>query len=73
MANVHIEDMRGHVHEHLMFGEGEMEFPPIIEALANSGYEGGVHVELSRHSHEAPQAAQRAYDFLKPMFDDVIL
>ena len=28
LANVHIEDMRSGVHEHLMFGEGEMNFPP---------------------------------------------
>jgi L-ribulose-5-phosphate 3-epimerase UlaE len=31
--NVHTEDMRRGVHDHLMFGEGEMEFPPILQAL----------------------------------------
>jgi L-ribulose-5-phosphate 3-epimerase len=67
IANMHIEDMRAGVHEHLMFGEGEMDFPPIIEAIGACGYRGGVHVELSRHSHEAPQAAQRAYEFLSPL------
>jgi sugar phosphate isomerase/epimerase len=67
-ANVHLEDMRAGVHEHLMFGEGEMQFRPIIDALAETGYQGGVHVELSRHSHEAPQAARKAYDFLQPLF-----
>ncbi len=30
IANVHIEDMVRGVHEHLMFGEGTMDFPPII-------------------------------------------
>jgi len=64
LVNVHIEDMRRGVHEHLMFGEGEIDFPPILEALADSGYSGGVHVELSRHSAEAPVAARRAYEFL---------
>lgn len=68
LVNVHLEDMRAGVHEHLMFGEGEMSFPPIIAALQKSGYRGGVHVELSRHSHMAPEAARKAYDFLKPMF-----
>lgn len=68
IVNVHLEDMRADVHEHLMFGEGEMQFPPIIAALDQSGYQGGVHVELSRHSHEAPQAARRAMDFLAPLF-----
>jgi sugar phosphate isomerase/epimerase len=39
----------------------------VLEALARAGYRGPLHVELSRHSHEAPQAAQRAYDFLSPL------
>jgi len=67
IVNVHIEDMRAGVHEHLMFGEGQMHFPPILEALAKTGYKGGLHVELSRHSHEAPAAAKNAYDYLKPL------
>jgi sugar phosphate isomerase/epimerase len=71
IASVHIEDMRAGVHEHLMFGEGEMQFPPILAALAKTGYRGGLHVELSRHSHEAPTAAQKAYDFLRPMLDRI--
>jgi len=64
LVNVHIEDMRAGVHEHLMFGEGEIDFPPVLRALRSAGYVGGVHVELSRHSHEGPSAAQKAYDFL---------
>ena len=69
LVNVHIEDMRAGVHEHLMFGEGEMDFPPIIAALAEVGYDGGVHVELSRHSHVGPAAARRAFEFLSPMIN----
>jgi sugar phosphate isomerase/epimerase len=67
IVNVHIEDMRAGVHEHLMFGEGQMHFPPILEALAKTGYKGGLHIELSRHSHEAPAAAKKAYDFIQPL------
>ena len=33
IANVHIEDMKRGVHDHLMFGEGTMDFPPILQAL----------------------------------------
>lgn len=73
LVNVHIEDMRAGVHEHLMLGTGEMDFPPIIAALAEIGYDGGVHVELSRHSHEAPAAAQHAYEFLHPLIAIAIL
>jgi L-ribulose-5-phosphate 3-epimerase len=65
LANVHIEDMRRGVHEHLMFGEGEIDFPPVLQALQQVGYTGGVYVELSRHSHEGPAAARRALEFLQ--------
>lgn len=68
--NVHIEDMRRGVHDHLMFGEGEMAFPPIVTALAKIGYTGGIHVELSRHSHDAVNTAQRALSFLRPLMSD---
>lgn len=67
LANVHIEDMRAGVHEHLMFGEGEMDFPPIFEALRKINYQGGVYVELSRHSHEGPEAARKSLEFLRPL------
>jgi sugar phosphate isomerase/epimerase len=65
--NVHIEDMRHGVHDHLMFGEGEMDFPPILRALREIGYDAGVHVELSRHSHDAVNTARRALAFLQPL------
>ena len=67
LVNVHIEDMRRGVHEHLPFGEGEIDFPPVLAAFAESGYRGGLHVELSRHSHMAPEAARRAAEFLRPL------
>ncbi len=69
LVNVHVEDMRRGWHEHLMFGEGEIDFPPVLQALAEVGYQGGVHVELSRHGHAAPEAARRAYAFLNPIIE----
>jgi len=63
--NVHIEDMRRSVHDHLMFGEGEIDFGPVFAALKETGYPGGVHVELSRHSHDAVNTARRALAFLR--------
>lgn len=67
IVNIHIEDMDRGVHEHLMFGEGTMDFPPIINALEDIGYAGGLNVELSRHSHMAVEAVSKARDFLTPM------
>lgn len=67
LVNVHIEDMCLGVHEHLMFGEGEIDFPPIVAALQKANYQGGVHVELSRHSHMGPIAAERSIHFLQSL------
>jgi sugar phosphate isomerase/epimerase len=61
--------MRAGVHEHLMFGAGEIDFPPILAALRAAGYRGALHVELSRHSHEGPAAARRAMEFLRPLIE----
>jgi L-ribulose-5-phosphate 3-epimerase len=63
--NVHIEDMRRGVHEHLMFGSGEIDFVPVLRALEDIGFAGGVHVELSRHSADAVETARRALAFLR--------
>jgi L-ribulose-5-phosphate 3-epimerase len=63
--NVHIEDMHRGVHDHLMFGEGEIDFGEVFAALTEIGYKGGVHVELSRHSHDAVETARRSFAFLQ--------
>lgn len=65
LVNVHIEDMRRGVHEHLDFGDGEVEFPAALAALRAAGYTGLVSVELSRHSHAADIVVPRALPFLK--------
>jgi sugar phosphate isomerase/epimerase len=65
LVNVHIEDVRRGVHEHLDFGEGDVDFPPILDALNRIGYRGLVSVELSRHSHAAHRTVPRAIEFLK--------
>jgi L-ribulose-5-phosphate 3-epimerase len=67
IKNIHIEDMVQGVHDHLMFGQGTMEFASIMQALHEIGYENGVHVELSRHSHMAVEAVETAMAFLRPL------
>ena len=62
--NVHIEDMRAGVHDHLMFGEGEVNFTDVFTGLRKANYTGGVYVELSRHSYDAVNVARKAKAFL---------
>ncbi len=65
LRHVQIEDMRRGVHEHLPFGDGEIDFPPVLDALAATGYRGLTVVELPRHSHAGPDLAERSLDFLR--------
>lgn len=64
LAHVQIEDMRRGVHEHLPFGEGEVDVPDVLGALRDVGYDGLVAVELSRHSHTAHTMVPAAISFL---------
>lgn len=65
LRHVQIEDMRRGVHEHLPFGDGEIDFPPVLRALAATGYQGLTVVELPRHSHAGPELASRSLEFLR--------
>jgi L-ribulose-5-phosphate 3-epimerase len=65
LVNVQIDDMCRGVHEHLEFGTGEIDFPPVLRALTDGGYRGLVAVELPRHSHAAPDTARRSLEFLR--------
>ncbi|GLW07148.1 xylose isomerase [Microtetraspora sp. NBRC 13810] len=69
LVHVQIEDMRRGVHEHLEFGEGEIDFPPALAALG--GFRGQVAVELARHGHAAPDVARRSIDFLRRAYERV--
>ncbi|MFC4553838.1 sugar phosphate isomerase/epimerase family protein [Georgenia faecalis] len=60
LAHVQIEDMRRDVHAHLEFGEGDIDFPPVLAALDEAGYDGLVSVELGRQSDSAPEVAARS-------------
>ncbi|KAB2588739.1 sugar phosphate isomerase/epimerase family protein [Streptomyces arboris] len=65
LRHVQIEDMRRGVHEHLPFGDGEIDFPPVLAALAAADYQGLTVVELPRHSHAGPELARTSIAFLR--------
>jgi sugar phosphate isomerase/epimerase len=53
LGTVTVEDMRPGVHEHLPFGDGQLDLPSVLGALRQIGYDRLVCVELSRDSHRA--------------------
>ena len=74
IVNVHIEDMRAGVHEHLMFGEGEMRLPADPRSPGQS--------RLSRRPARRAQPPQprsarprrkKAFDFLRPLVEKAAL
>ena len=65
LADVQVEDMREGEHLHLPFGEGTLDLAPVLAALARTGYDGLVGVELSRDSHRAPTIAAAAIEHLR--------
>jgi len=66
LANVHLDDHRRGRHEHLDFGEGDMDLAPVLRALerAAAGRDIPATVELPRHGHDPVATARRAYRFL---------
>ena len=64
LRTVHLDDSRNGVHEHLQIGDGSLDWTDIMRALRDIGFTGIASVELSRHSHAAPEAARVAMERL---------
>jgi sugar phosphate isomerase/epimerase len=67
IVNIHVDDMLACRHEHLPLGAGDVDFPPILAAIAAGGYRGGIHVELPRQSHRWVETARQSAAFLAPL------
>ena len=65
LANVQLDDMQPHAHEHLPFGEGVINLPLALATLAELDYRGVAAVELPRHSWDAPGLAERSMTALR--------
>jgi sugar phosphate isomerase/epimerase len=63
--NVQLDDMLPNIHEHLEFGDGQLDLPATLAALDEIGYTGLAAVELPRHSHAVPDVARRSIEALR--------
>jgi sugar phosphate isomerase/epimerase len=61
LRNVQADDMRPEAHEHLPFGEGELDLAAALATLREIDYRGVVAVELPRHAHAAPALARASF------------
>jgi L-ribulose-5-phosphate 3-epimerase len=64
LRTVHLDDSKNGVHEHLQIGDGSLDWADIMRALREVNFTGIASVELSRHSHAAPEAARIAIERL---------
>jgi sugar phosphate isomerase/epimerase len=62
---VQLDDHRRGVHDHLAFGDGEVDFDAIGAALREIAFDGPLEVELSRHSATAPETARASIEYLR--------
>lgn len=65
LVHVHLDDIRHGRHEHLMFGEGDLDLAAVLAALLQTNYTGLAAVELSRDSHRGADAARIAIERLR--------
>ncbi|MGE0193363.1 MAG: sugar phosphate isomerase/epimerase family protein [Planctomycetota bacterium] len=65
-----LDDHRRGRHDHLAFGEGEVDFEAVARAVRDVGFQGPLEVELSRHGSEAPRVAAASLAFLRAHFDN---
>ncbi len=63
--NIHFEDMKLGIHDHLPPGEGEMDLAGVMKQLKDLEFEGPVCVELSRHSHDAVATAKKTFEWFR--------
>ena len=64
--NVQIDDMRRGVHEHLEFGAGEIDFPPVLRGTgATSATAGWWRSSCRGTRHAAPAVAADSLAFLR--------
>jgi len=65
LAMVQLDDVKGGVHEHRMFGTGDLDLAGVLRTLVEVGYDGLACVELSRDSHRGADAAREALEHLR--------
>ena len=71
--HIHLEDIGGRKHYHLIPGEGDIDFEDIARALAGIEYEGFGTVELYTFPENPEQAARKAFDYLRDKFQNRIV
>ncbi len=64
----HVEDIAAdRVHQHLIPGQGAIDFPSVMSAIRDTGYDGFITVELYPYVADPDAAGREARDVLTPL------
>ena len=70
VKHIHFIDCEKNSEDHLIPGDGQMDFARIVRYLKHVGYEGYLSLELfSRYADEPDYSAQRGYQVIKNLLD----
>ena len=68
----HFEDIADtRVHQHLIPGHGAIDFKATLQAIANTGYDGWITVELYPYIDDPDDAAHEAHQYLTGVLDEL--
>jgi len=68
--NIHVEDIPGRKHYHLIPGEGSIDWQAMKQALARINYQRFLTVELYTHTASPQSAAEKSLEFLNQLLRD---
>ena len=60
IVHVHVEDIAGKVHKHLLPGHGDIDLPAVFKALEETGYSGYLTIDLFDLGSNPDEAARAA-------------
>jgi sugar phosphate isomerase/epimerase len=65
IGHIHLADIADNrIHNHLIPGEGAINFRAVLKAISEIGYNGFITVELYPYQHDPIYAAKEAYNYL---------
>ena len=66
--NLHVEDIPGRKHYHMIPGQGTLDWAGLRAALKEINYTRFLTVELYTHTEKPHEAAEKSFQFLTPLF-----
>ncbi|MBS3756842.1 MAG: sugar phosphate isomerase/epimerase [Desulfobacterales bacterium] len=69
VGHVHIEDIgKSRIHQHIVPGDGAIDFAEMLQAVKRLGYAGDISLELYPYVNEPAAAGAESLAFLRPAF-----